>query len=358
MAGSSPTLLVWEQRACSTTRGSTSSILVCSKVLRTRRDLFFSPGGDAIGFYSGLAGEVQQLKLAGGAATRFLDSVDLLGASWGNDGTIVFSPGFGQPLRVARLDTSETMDLTRMNVAAGERAHLWPQILPGNRAVLFTIWTSAPTWDEEQLAVANLESGQHTVVLRGGTSGHYAASGHLVFWRGSALMAAPFDLDALAVTGEPVRVVPDVRLDNNSGGAHFALSETGTLAYVKGGLDTFAESFIAERSGRQVVRSTRRYPVGTPAFSPDGKRVALTLYKGGAYGVGVYDLERRLLTPFPLVGDNGLPSMDEEWRPRHLHSNAGGGYSYYSIPFDGSGKPEPLFSADQGSTVRSCNLVA
>ena len=174
---------------------------------------------------------------------------------------------------------AEPTNLTRMDVAAGEGAHLWPQILPGNRAVLFTIWTGAAAWDEAQLAVANLETGQHTVVLRGGTSGRYAASGHLVFWRGNALMAAPFDLDALAVTGEPVRVVPDVRLEMALGGAHFALSQTGTLAYVKGGVDTFAESFIAERSGRQVVRLDEMASTGSPVFSPDGKRVALTLYK-------------------------------------------------------------------------------
>jgi serine/threonine-protein kinase len=235
-----------------------------------------------------------------------------------------------------------------MDVAAGEGAHLWPQILPGSKAVLFTIWTGTPSWDEARLAIANLETGQHTVVLRGGASGRYAASGHLVFWRGNALMAAPFDLDALEVTGEPVRVVPDVRLEIGSGSAHFALSQTGTLAYVKGGVDTFAESFIAERSGRQVVRLDETVSVGDPAFSPDGKRVALTLYRGGAWGIGVYDLERRLLTPIALAGDNVYPIWTRKGDRVTFLSNAGGEYNYYSIPFDGSGKPEPLLSADQG----------
>ena len=199
-------------------------------------------------------------------------------------------------------------------------------ILPGNRAVLFTIWAGAPAWDGEDPAVADLKTGQHTVVLRGGTSGRYRASGHLVFWRGNAVVEAPFDLDALAVTGEPVRVVPDVRLENGSGGAHFALSQNGTLAYVKGGVDTFAESFIAERSGRQVVRLDEMASTGNPAFSPDGKRVALTLYKGGAYGIGVYDLERRLLTPLALAGDNIGPTWTTDGDRITFVSNAGGGY--------------------------------
>jgi hypothetical protein len=76
--------------------------------------------------------------------------------------------------------------------------------------------------------------------------------------------------------------------------------------------------------------------------------VALTLYKGGAYGIGVYDLERRLLTPVALAGDNYVPTWTKDGDRITFMSNAGGGYRLYSIPFDGSGKPEPLFSADQG----------
>jgi serine/threonine-protein kinase len=309
---------------------------------------FFSPGGDAIGFHSESTGEVQQLRLAGGAATRLFDSTSIVGASWGEDGTIVFGLDWGQPLRVARRGASETVNLTRLDVAAGEGAHVGPKILPGSKAVLFTIWTSAPTWDEARLAVADLETGQHTVVLRGGASAQYAASGHLIFWRGNALMAATFDLGAREVTGEPVRVITDVRLDNYTGSAHFALSQTGTLAYVKGRVDTFAESFIAERSGRQVARLDETESVGDPAFSPDGKRVAVTLYKGGTFGIGVYDLERRLLTPLTLVGDNLKPTWTREGDKITFLSNKGGGYNHYSIPFDGSGRPEPLFPADQG----------
>jgi eukaryotic-like serine/threonine-protein kinase len=311
---------------------------------------FFSPRGDTVGFYSESTGEVQQVRLSGGTATRLLDAADSLGASWGEDGTIVFSAAWGQPLRIRRPGTSESTTLTRLNVEAGERGHLWPQILPGTRAVLFTIWTGAPTWDEVQLGVADLETGEHTVVLRGGASGRYASSGHLIFWRGNALAAAPFDLETQAVTGEPVRVVEDVRLDVGSGSAHFALSESGTLAYVKGGADTFAESFVADRTGKQVGRLDETESVGDPVFSPDGQRVALTLFKGGgAFGIGVYDLQRRLLTPLPLAGDNVLPTWTREGDRITFLSDAGGRYNYYSIPFDGGGRPQPLFSTYQGS---------
>jgi serine/threonine-protein kinase len=312
------------------------------------RTPFFSTDGDTVGFFSPSSGELRQLRLGGGAATRIAGTSGNNGADWGEDHTVVFVERWGGPLRVLRPGASAAVDLTRVDVAAKESAHLHPQVLPGNRGVLFTIWSGAPTWDEAQVAVADLQTGRHAVVLRGGTSARYAASGHLVFWRGNALVAARFDLDSLTVTGEPVTVVPDVRLNNGPGSADFALSRTGTLAYVKGGVDTFAESFIVDRAGRHVVRLDETQSVGNPAFSPDGARVALTLFRGGAYGVGVYDLNRRLLTPVALTGDNDNAAWTREGDRVVFISNAAGGYNYYSAAADGSGTAEPLFSSEQG----------
>jgi serine/threonine-protein kinase len=304
---------------------------------------FFSPDGNSVGFFSQSSSQLQQLRLTGGGATGLVNPASSLGASWGDNETIVFVEEWGQPLRVRHLDTSETRDLTRLNVSAGERAHIWPQLLPGNRAVLFTVWTAALTWDESLLAVADFETGMHRIVLRGGTFGRYSSSGHLVFWRGDALMAVPFDLSQLAVTGDAAKVVSGVRLDNSNGAAHFALSSTGTLAYVAGGVDTFAEAFVADRSGRQVARLDEMVAAGDPVFSPDGKRVALTLYNGGTFGVGVFDLERRVLTRLPLAGDNALPAWTRKGDRVTFVSNASSAYNHYSMPFDGSSAPEALF---------------
>ncbi|MDA2938325.1 protein kinase, partial [Acidobacteria bacterium AH-259-A15] len=309
---------------------------------------FFAPDGNSIGFVSRSPGSLRQLSLAGGAPTSLVESTLAMAGSWGQGGTVVFALDWGHPLRLARVDRSETTTLTHMDSAAGERAHLWPQILPGNRAVLFTIWTAAPSWDEALLAVADLETGQHKVILRRGASGRYAASGHLVFWRGDALMAAPFDLDGLEVSGEPVKVLDGVRLNGHNGGAHFALSETGTLAYVSGGLDNFSESFVVERSGRELLRLDRTGAVGDPTFSPDGQRVALTLFKGGTFWVGVYDLRRDLLTPIAFAGDNLLPTWTPDGERITYLSNPSGEYSHYSISTDGSGEPESVFTEAHG----------
>ena len=102
-----------------------------------------------------------------------------------------------------------------------------------------------------------------------------------------------------------VEVVTDVRLDTANGGASFAVSKEGTLAYVSGGADNFAETFIVDRLGSRPTPLDETASTGQPTFSPDGRRVALALIRGGQWGIGVYDLERGL-TPIALKGDHVL----------------------------------------------------
>ena len=178
-------------------------------------------------------------------------------------------------------------------------------------------------------------------------NGRYAASGHLVFWRAGALLAAPFDLDTLDV-GEPVTVVEGVRLWVENGSANFALSDTGVLAYVPGGADAFAESFVVDRSGRELVRLDATQAVGDPQFSPDGEKVAVTLLSGARWEVGVFDLERRVLDPIMFDGENMRPTWTPDGeRLTYVSDAEGGRYSFYAISGDGSGSPERLIPLGQ-----------
>ena len=312
---------------------------------------FFYPSGNAVGFYSPSAGQLQRLELTGGSPTPLIATEGFLGASWGEDGTLVFNASWASPLNIVRPGETEAVGLTRLDAGTGEQGHVWPQILPGDRGVLFTIWSGAPTWDESELAVADLKTGQHTTVLRGGASGRYTESGHLVFWRGNALMAVPFEVDTLTAHGEPVRVVRDVRLEQGPGAAHFAISRGGTLAYVGGGQDSFSETFVVDRSGRRLSGLDETGATGDPVFSPDGTRVALTLYQGGAYGIGVFDIASGRLTPVALDRDNVAPSWTSAGDRITFVSNRDGDYNWYAMRADGSGTPEPLFAQSQGMSL-------
>ena len=62
--------------------------------------------------------------------------------------------------------------------------------------------------------------------------GRYVRSGHVVFGRLDALMAVPFDLERLAVTGAAVRTGETVRI--GSEGADYAVSDEGVLVHLPG----------------------------------------------------------------------------------------------------------------------------
>ena len=127
--------------------------------------------------------------------------------------------------------------------ATGEFSHQLPFVLPGSSAVLFTISRTPFRWDDAQLAVRSLATGKQTVLLDDGADARYVSSGHLVFARRGTVMAAPFDLARLEVTGAPVAVVEGVMqsvnetsLVRDSGAAHFSVSRQGALVYATGGV--------------------------------------------------------------------------------------------------------------------------
>jgi len=237
----------------------------------------------------------------------------------------------------------------------GEQGHLWPQVLPDGRSVLFTIWSAAPEWDDARIAVADLDSGDHRVVLERGAYGRYTASGHLVFWRADDLWAVQFDIDRLETIGEPVRVVENVRFDPRIGQGHFDISENGTLAYVSGGLDYFTQTLIVDRSGTTRVPAERFGPSGDVMFSADGRRVAMTLQQSGAFHIGVYDLERDLPTQLTTQDDNLLPTWMQDPNQLTYMSSAGGPYGFFTRAADGTGTATSVLG---GEPENCCSAAA
>ena len=116
-------------------------------------------------------------------------------------------------------------------------------MLPGGRAVLFTVLKGPNLWDDTQIVVRSLDTNQQTVLVTGGSDGRYVSTGHLVYIRLGTLMAVPFDPVRLAVTGGATGVIDGVMqaADRNSNymantlAGHFTVSATGALVYLTGG---------------------------------------------------------------------------------------------------------------------------
>src|SRR4029077_15562710 len=87
------------------------------------------------------------------------------------------------------------------------------EMLPGGRAVLFTITALMGGLDAAQVAVLDLQTGARTVLGRRGSHAPYVEAGggeggYLVYAAAGTLRAVLFDLAGLETRGTPVPVVP------------------------------------------------------------------------------------------------------------------------------------------------------
>ena len=171
--------------------------------------VFFSPDGTWVGFSSGVDNTLKKIPITGGpAVTLCAMPSDPRGASWGPDETIIFSRLGGNGLfRVSAVGGEPEM-LTK----SGEQLHYWPDVLPGGRAVLFSILQGDGDLETIQIAVLDLDSGDHRVLIEGGTHPRYVSSGHLVYSFGDTLRAVGFDAARLEVVSEPVPVLAGVNV--------------------------------------------------------------------------------------------------------------------------------------------------
>ena len=270
------------------------------------------------------------------------------GGSWGADDSIVFA-------------TTDATGLLRVPARGGEvtvlttpepgRDHVFPQVLPGGRAVLFTTVASGQA-SSAQIAVLDLRSGTQTVLLSGGSHGQYAASGHLVYGAAGTLRAVAFDLDTLTIRGNTVPVVERV-VTKATGAANFAMSRDGSLVYESGDIASVAERTLVwvDRQGHEeVVAGAPKRAYTYPRISPDGTRVALDI-RDQQNDIWMWDLTRTNLSQ--ITQDPGL-NRGVAWMPDGkkivFSAERDGSQSLFWQAADASGSSERLTTPRSGRT--------
>jgi eukaryotic-like serine/threonine-protein kinase len=186
------------------------------------RDPFISPDGNWIGFWDGA--NLKKVAINGGPAVTICKlEGNSRGATWGSGGRILFASDSASSglLRVSAAGGTPEI-VTKPDPKKEEVDHLFPEILPGGRAVLFTITTKGPS-ETAQNAVLDLETNQYKVLIQGGSYAHYAASGHIVYGVAGTLRAVAFDARRLELRGDPVPVVERVIM-KATGAADFAIA--------------------------------------------------------------------------------------------------------------------------------------
>jgi serine/threonine-protein kinase len=272
---------------------------------------FFSDDGKWIGFDGGL--RLMKVAVSGGAPIGVTGISSFRGASWQTDGTIVLAPNQVVPGRLMQL-TADGGPAVAVS-AAGDSLHAWPQVLPGGRAVLYTTSRVGGAFNDGNLVVQPLPSGEPKVIQRGGYHAQYVLSGHVLYVHDGSLFALPFDAERLEATGPPVRVVSGVVSNPLTGGADFSVSDNGTLVYLEGaGGPGPTPLDVVDRRGRAVSARTTPANWQSPAYSPDGERVAMAIREGPveAGDIWTYDIARGTL--LRITADNEVDAKPI-WTP-------------------------------------------
>ena len=307
----------------------------------------FSPDGQWIAFFDG-ATALKKVPTTGGPAVTLsvIKGPPNGGANWTADDTIIFVNGDqGTGLLRVRAAGGEPEVLSRPDRSQGEMWHYHPEVLPGGRAVLFTILPSGT--GENQVAVLDLRTGWRKVLVRGGSQAQYVPPGYLVYQMGGTLWAVAFDLGRLAILGSPVPVVEGVVTAGARTGADFSVAADGTMVYVPAAAQTGSHRMLVwvDRQGREQALAAPPRAYVYPRLSPNGTRVAVAV-ADQENDVWIWDLSRE--TPLRRFTFDAGFDLYPVWTPdgRRLLWGVGGARgappNLYSQAADGSGAAERL----------------
>jgi serine/threonine protein kinase len=316
------------------------------------RNPFFSPDGQQVGFNKG-GTRLQIVSLHGGPQVTVTDSLfGSSGVSWGPDGFLYARGPEGGLVRIEAKPGSELQRFTSLDTSRREFAHAWPEPLPNGKGVLFTIWSTAPRGISTEVAVADIPSGKHRVILKDAMFPRFAVSGHLLYVASNrTLMMVPFDQNSMKVTGEPTALVEGMRL-GVGGATDLAVSETGTLVYSTsedwGGQEL---TWVARDGKAQPVDSDWRGSFTSPSISADGKRLAVTLERTAFSQTGdiwIKQLDRGPAIKLTSDGTNQSPAWTPDGRSVTFASSATGSYDLWTKPADGTAEAVRQYHGNRG----------
>ncbi len=244
---------------------------------------FFSPNGDWIAFFS--QGKLKKAPSDGGDPVLICDLPTFFGGTWTPQDVLVIavpSSGLatvpatgGSPLPVSFAPSSTTKE------------RIYPQgpvWLPGGDWIAFTDFLGSV----RRLLAVKLSTGEVRVLRNNAQTPSYVA-GQLVYYSGGALWAIPFDTKTLTTTGNATQIIAGV--DEESYVAQASISGNGIVAYAPGKASTFYSRplFFVNRHGDEQKIDAPPADYVDPAFSPDGKRIAVANRSVSGQQILVYD---------------------------------------------------------------------
>jgi eukaryotic-like serine/threonine-protein kinase len=286
---------------------------------------FWSPDSRSLGFFA--HGQLRRIDADGGAAIDICEARVPRGASWGADGIIVFAPETTSGL--FRVSASGGQPVPTTTPDPVHDSHRWPFFLPdGKHFLYYAAGHNDVGHAQDSLYVGSVEGGGGKFLLHTHANSAYA-NGHVLFMKDNTLMAQPFDLPRLELSGDPAVVQDGVEEHRTWWMSIFSVSQNGTMVFAPvqqpdntllwmdstgkhlgtvGEPGRYASVHLSPDDSRLVVERDRPHhdlwiydlrghnlptqftfgvTAGLPVWSSDGSRIAFASEKGDYFELHV-----------------------------------------------------------------------
>ncbi|MDQ3138619.1 MAG: hypothetical protein M3Q93_13660, partial [Gemmatimonadota bacterium] len=309
---------------------------------------FFSPDGQRIGFIKD-GTQVRIASLAGAPTVTLTDKANTTSGDWGADGYIYFEVDSG----VARMRAAggAIEPVYTISPEQKEIATEWVHVLPDASGLLFRLRHVGQGPGDFEIMAMSLPHGKAKSLVRG-IYARYAPTGHLlVVTADGKLIAIPFDMKKLELTGPPVALIEGVGVRNGGFNLDLALAGNGTLAYTTGGtLGSRRAVWVSREGGVSPVDPAwdPQGAIASASLSGDGKAVAVDLLREGRRDIWVKQLPDG---PFSRITFGDTSSVRPSWSPdgrevRYVVDRSGSGVGpAYAHRADGTGAARLLVAS-------------
>jgi serine/threonine-protein kinase len=305
----------------------------------TAVDPVISPDGTEVAYQQGSSLKVSPL--VGGIVRVLTDDANCC-IRWGSDGYIYFAAGDMTIHRVPSGGGEVERVTTMMDEGDGEQGYF--EIMPDGDHGVFSVFSTPP-----RLEAFTISTGERRVLTTGLRS-WVTSTGHIVFGTlDGQILAAPFDVDAVELTGDPVPMVQGVGV-SASQDVMFTLAANGTLMYwaSASGAGGAEMIWVGRSGGVSPLDPDFTFGPGgdNPSWSisPDGRRIA---YQDNTASGGDIWVKEAGGGPVSRLTFEAVPDRAPRWSPDGLSvyflSDRGAeGSGVWTMRADGIGEPTLL----------------
>ena len=262
--------------------------------------LFWSPDGARLGFFA--QGQLKTIAIAGGLPHAIARAPLPRGGSWSRDDVILFAAEPNAPPRRVPAGGGDATPVPAITGFIG--FHAFPTFLPDGRHYLFLdVAEKFRGTGGFSIRLASLDSSESTELTRS-MANPLVTSGRLLFRRDTTLVAQPFDVRTLQLSGSPVPVAEDAAVNPITNQGLFSASSDGTLAYQRA--TPGSQMLWFNREGRRLDAAAPPGDYDAPCLTADETRIVYAQADPVSGSIDIWSLAKSGAAPSRLTFNGAI----------------------------------------------------